>query len=213
MSTNRQSWLRGIVFALLTSASIFTWIKYNDLVIYNDVNDVGAMNEAEKARFFEHTYPTAEQISDYLSDATIVISYNMIRLGAPGHLYENKIIYLDTDHRYYQWRASGINEFDTGSWSIRDRFMISNFHGRRKYQWVELFCLRDNRLSPQDQVDNCKIADGLGRLLSRGYEQLNEYRKGDTFSISNGVDLPFRIPNDSAASFDGFLALYHLSTK
>jgi len=150
---------------LLGSCS-FVWAKYNEFVIYNDIDNIGTMNEAEKAHFFENIYPTAEQISDYLRDATILFSYNRARSGAPARSYENEIIYLDTDRHYYEWRASGKNEFDSGSWSIHDRFMISNFRGTRKYQRVQVFCRHDKYLLPQYQTDNCRIADGLVRLLS-----------------------------------------------
>jgi hypothetical protein len=213
MNINRRSLLRGIASVLLLGTLVFAWMKYNELVIYNDIDSIGTMNETEKALFFENIYPTADQISDYLSDATILISYNRARSGAPARSYENEIIYLDTDRHYYEWRASGKNEFDAGSWAIHDRFMISNFHGRRKFQWVQVFCRQDKYLLQQYQTDNCRIADGLLRLLSRGYDQNYEYRKGNAFGISEGAELPFIIPRDTAASFDSFIALYHSSTK
>jgi hypothetical protein len=213
MKINKRSLIRVVTSIVLLGSCSFVWAKYNEFVIYNDIDNIGTMNEAEKAHFFENIYPTAEQISDYLRDATILFSYNRARSGAPARSYENEIIYLDTDRHYYEWRASGKNEFDSGSWSIHDRFMISNFRGTRKYQRVQVFCRHDKYLLPQYQTDNCRIADGLVRLLSRGYDQVYEYRKGNAFGISEGTELPFIIPRDSTASFESFLALYRSSTK
>lgn len=212
---NKRLLLRIAVPAVLLFLCIFTLIKYNELAIYDDIDNIAFTNESDKARIFEHEYPTAEQISDYLSDATIVYSYDMSKPDASKHVYENKIIYLDTDHHYYQWRAAGknVSSFDAGSWSIRDRFMISKFRGRRRYQWVQLFCRHDKYLAPQYQIDNCRIAYELVPLFSRGYKQVYDYKKGNAFNISEGTKLPFEIPVDSPASFDKLLALYRLSTK
>jgi hypothetical protein len=180
MKINKRLLLRIAVPAVLLFLCVFALIKYNELVIYNN------------ADIFEHEYPTAKQISDYLSDATIVGSYDMSKPFASRHVYQNMIVYLDADYHYYQWRSAGnINLFDAGSWSTYVRFMISKLHGERRYQWVQVFCLHSNYKEPVEQINNCQIAyKPAPYFLTRAKQY--DYKKGKRVQHFRGSQVAFQ---------------------
>jgi len=46
MNQSGRLLLRVIVCGLLIGSCIFAWVTYNALVIYNDIDDIGAMSDA-----------------------------------------------------------------------------------------------------------------------------------------------------------------------
>jgi hypothetical protein len=203
------------LFIIATAAAIYVFLKYDELVIYRDVGNIGAMTDAERAREFEREYPTADQISNYLNDATVVVSVRTSKPEAARQIYGNTIFYLDSNNRYYAWDAGnpyGRYTSRAGNWSISPHFLISKFHDKRRYRWVQVICIFNKYMAPQFQAENCEIVSDFKALPLWGNHSSREYRKGNVFGVSGEGDLPFSIPNNAPVTMDSLISLSRSSS-
>ena len=143
-----------------------------------------------KERFARH-YPTYNEINEYLSDATILIS----------HPPSNTVYYFDERSNYIKWRG---NEISFGIWSSSPYVKIMTFETKWRIAIVNSYChwLLDEPAYAQQ--DNCSIIESLDWMF-RYLGSDPEYRKGNVFKLSRGSPPPFSLPT-TKISIDGLLA-------
>lgn len=201
-----------VIVTVIPAAAIYLFLKYDELVIFRDVGNIGAITDVERAQEFLREYPTAGQISNFLNDATVVVSNRTSKPNAARQIYGNTIVYLDSNNHYYAWDAGnryGRYASRAGSWSISSRLLILKFHYKWRYQWVQVICIFNKFVASKFQADDCAIVSDLRELPLWGNHSSREYRKGNVFGVAGEGDLPFSIPNDAPVTMDSLISLSH----
>jgi len=156
----------------------------NRLVMFENVDRSISGGMYAKMEHFTRAYPTGDEISAYLSDATLLLSRPPV---------DNRVYYFDEDHNYIVWRD---NIPYLGTWSSAPFIKIMTFEGRWRITTVNLFChwafdVHSGYIS--NQVDNCYIVESLDQLFTDPHAT-HEYRKGNIFKLSKSK-VPFPLPS------------------
>lgn len=148
-------------------------------------------------RYFSRSFPTAQEIKSYLSNATILVS------SPPGG---NVVYYFDAPYHFLEWRNAGTSAVDvlSGSWSIDWHIRPMELNGRWRVAIEYVICTRSPDSLPAD-VPFCSEVRTLNPINRFGLNQ--EYRAGNVFNLSADGNVPFPLPTRTTISIDGLLAM------
>jgi hypothetical protein len=184
---------RGFLIIASIVFLVSAWIYVGSFVRYQNVDNWAGSKE-NKESYFTQSRPSARDINDYLSDATIMVSDS-----------QNSITYFDDDHRLFTWFG---NRLDEGFWKITWNLKLLTFESgtRRRSVVAYVFCHgRDGVV----REDHCYSVDKLSDIFPFGGR---EYRKGDVFKIRGASSAPMLLPDKPALSIEQVLQLMSSGT-
>jgi hypothetical protein len=151
-----------------------------------------------RQRYFAQVFPSENDITEYLSDVTILHSRPPIG---------NDVFFFSSHHIYLFWKN---NTVETGIWRLRPKLEIITFDGRWRVAVVHSFCRWNPNEAAETQQDNCYLLHSLDAILAYGRDTRTEYRKGNALKLSEGQRPPFQLPT-TEISIDGLRARISLN--
>jgi len=166
----------------------------NRFVMFENVDRSISGSFYAKMAHLTRAYPSDNEISTYLSDATLLLS----------RPHDNRVYYFDDDHNYILWRD---NIPYLGTWSSAPFIKIMTFEGRWRITTVNLFCnlpLDIYNGYPVNYEGNCYVVELIDQLFAYSHAA-REYRNGNIFKLSKSK-VPFPLPS-SDITIDHLLAI------
>ena len=124
-----------------------------------------------RERYFMQKFPTAREITKYLSDATILIS-------SPP--FGNEVFYFRSDHKFVYWYN---DQLSSGEWWISPRLELIILGSRWRFAVVYTYCRLFLDLPSTAQQDSCREVQTLGSIIGTGRAARREYRKGNVLNF------------------------------
>jgi hypothetical protein len=165
---------RTLVVAFLIGGSwLYVFIYDNFRIIRLDsIYSPATYRDAEliKQRIFSQKIPSLNEIDDYLSDATVVVSHPPVG---------NAVYYFDSDRKIFWWHGDQIS---TGVWKATPNVQLIIFGTQWRLAIVYKFCWSFSDRVAIEQQDSCYYLTSLDWIFSFANSH-REYRKGDLFGL------------------------------
>ena len=164
---------------ILVLALLYASYLYDSRVLPKwNLNDYVKQHGGNIAGFREWSkvYPSYQDVSNYLTDATLIISSQ----------FDNEIVFSGNNKSLIVWYGSQISE---GYWTSNGMLQRISWNDDSKWVVVQKFC---THFSEEESQGLCIIVDSVASILANGK---NVQRiPGNVFDLQSGRSPPARLP-------------------